>query len=122
MQFFEFHRGRAGRRLAFLVLFGTIVPFGVQASDGQSGTGKAPVAERGSDARKALRVEGIAIRAADESPRVLHILPWQPPTIRRNEREPLSPRAGNLLETVDPEAFRRHRSFRRTLDSGQLSK
>lgn len=117
MQFFEFHRGLGQRLLAFLLLTGTIVPFGAQAAGPES----APASDARADQQNVLKVEGIAIRAADESPRVLHILPWQPPTIRRSEREPLSSAAGNLLEPVNPEAFYHHRVFRRTLDPGRLS-
>jgi hypothetical protein len=62
-------------------------------------------------------VEGTSIHANEEEPRVLHIVPWQPPTLRRRDRQALSlPGTEELLRPIDVEAFRTHRHFRQTLD------
>lgn len=77
------------------------------------------VAEEGlKDVRDSLTdVEGTSIHANEEEPRVLHIVPWQPPTLSRRERAPpeLSG-VETLLRPIDVEAFRTHRHFRQTLD------
>lgn len=70
------------------------------------------------DVRASLTdVEGTSIHANEEEPRVLHIVPWQPPTLARRERTPpeLSG-VETLLRPIDVEAFRTHRRFRQTLD------
>jgi len=72
-------------------------------------------ADSGGD-REVQGVEGISVRASDEQPRVLHIVPWQPPSLARRARpelrlEPLAP----VLEPIEPETLEAHRRFRRTL-------
>ncbi len=63
-----------------------------------------------------MTVLGIARRSDDEDPRVLTILPWQPPTLPRRPRTELPVEAPELLAPVDPLTLERHRRFRQTLD------
>ncbi|MDX1802373.1 MAG: hypothetical protein R3303_15685 [Marinobacter sp.] len=72
-----------------------------------------PMAE---SAPRAMTVTGIAPRTNDDDPRVLYILPWQPPTLPRRPRTRLNDRAPGLKEPVDPLTLERHRYFRKTLD------
>ncbi|MGP4843232.1 hypothetical protein ACTXGQ_03795 [Marinobacter sp. 1Y8] len=64
----------------------------------------------------ALTVEGISVRASDDYPRVLNILPWQAPSVSTRSRDPLSMEPSGLLEPVDPGVLQRHQQFRKTLD------
>lgn len=64
----------------------------------------------------ALKVEGIESRSDDRDPRVLYILPWQPPSLPKRPRSDLNSEAPALLEPVDPVTLERHRYFRQTLD------
>ncbi|WP_166259748.1 hypothetical protein [Marinobacter salicampi] len=61
-------------------------------------------------------VEGIGRRSDDEDPRVLNILPWQPPTLPKRPRTELNSEAPELLSPVDPHTLERHRKFRQNLD------
>lgn len=62
-------------------------------------------------------VEGTRIHATEEEPRVLHIVPWQAPTIASRERQPLSvPDTGAVLHPLDLEVMQVHRQYRRTLN------
>lgn len=63
------------------------------------------------------RVEGTSVYANEEEPRVLHIVPWQTPTIAQEDRRQLKiPDAEAVLQPIDVDQFRTHRQFRRTLD------
>lgn len=64
----------------------------------------------------ALTVEGISVRASDDYPRVLNILPWQAPSVSTRARDPLSMEPSGLLDPVDPVVLQRHQQFRKTLD------
>lgn len=70
------------------------------------------------DVRPGLtEVEGTRIHASEEEPRVLNIVPWQPPTLSRRERQELAlPGAEAVLQPLDVDAMRTHRHFRQTLD------
>lgn len=70
---------------------------------------------------KALTVEGIAPLSGDDDPRVLYILPWQPPSMPRRPRAELEDQAPDLLEPVDPGVLEYHRRFRETLNPYQDS-
>lgn len=63
-----------------------------------------------------LTIEGIAPATGDDDPRVLYILPWQPPSLPRRPRADLNARAPDLLEPLDPVVLERHRRFRQTLN------
>ncbi|WP_404362318.1 hypothetical protein [Marinobacter sp.] len=63
-----------------------------------------------------LQVAGIARQSNDEDPRVLTILPWQPPSLPVRPRTELRSEAPGLLVPVDPLTLERHRHFRQTLD------
>lgn len=64
----------------------------------------------------ALTVEGITRHTGDDEPAVLHILPWQPPTLPRRSRAELEAGNDELLEPKDPLTLERHRRFRETLN------
>lgn len=64
----------------------------------------------------ALTVEGISVRASDDYPRVLNILPWQAPSVSTRARDPLSMEPSGLLDPIDPRVLQRHQQFRKTLD------
>ncbi|WP_148862613.1 hypothetical protein [Marinobacter fonticola] len=66
--------------------------------------------------RTVLTVRGISVQGDDDYPRVLNILPWQPPTISRRARNPLRLDDEGLLEPADPNAMEGHRQFRQTLN------
>ena len=68
--------------------------------------------------RQALtEVEGISVRGSDEQPKVLHIVPWKPPTLQRRAKPELrTDSVETVLEPINPEALRTHRHFRNTLD------
>lgn len=68
------------------------------------------------EAAVALTVEGISPVSEDDDPRVLYILPWQPPTLPAKSAEPLDGEAADLSEPLDPIALERHRVFRQTLN------
>lgn len=100
------HRGN--RLLAMLLLVGFA---GVaQAAAAASGSSDAKSAELG------LTVEGISTSVGEDSPRVLYILPWQPPTLPRRQRQELDSRVPSLIQPVDAEAIERQRVFRETLN------
>lgn len=84
---------------------------GVLAAGASPDDTKAPAAET-----RALTVTGIAPQTNDDDPRVLYILPWQPPTLPRRPRTRLNDRAPELKQPVDPLTLERHRYFRNTLD------
>lgn len=63
-----------------------------------------------------ITVSGIAQRSDDEEPRVLTILPWQPPTLPKRPKTELPSDAPDLLAPRDPLTLERHRRFRQTLD------
>lgn len=94
---------RAKRWLALLVLSVAIGP--------------APAAEVSSDeSHTELSIAGLSSSPGDDEPRVLHILPWQPPSIPRRPRSELNAESPGLLDPIDPVVFERHRRFRQTLD------
>ncbi|TBW50155.1 hypothetical protein EZI54_18575 [Marinobacter halodurans] len=109
MAIFDIHRVfRAPILACWITAIGTGVPVWADAAPRKaSSTSEAPVA---------LTVEGISVQADDDYPRVLNILPWQPPSISRRNREPLRLAPDGLLDPVDPYALKRHGAFRRTLD------
>lgn len=74
-----------------------------------------PVADKTPETRS-LTVAGIAPQTNDDDPRVLYILPWQPPTLPRRPRTRLNDKAPDLKQPVDPLTLERHRYFRNTLD------
>lgn len=84
---------------------------GALAADAGAESNVATQAEPG-----ALTVTGIAPRTNDDDPRVLYIMPWQPPSLPRRPRTPLNDRAPKLKQAVDPLTLERHRYFRKTLD------
>lgn len=99
-----------GRRWGLLLLLGFSA--GAPAAPGAVAE---PVPEIPANALTA--VEGTRVHATEEEPRVLHIVPWQAPTLARRERQELSlPGADTLLQPLDIEVMRTHRQFRQTLD------
>ena len=68
-----------------------------------------------------LMVEGIAPLTGDDDPRVLYILPWEPPTTPRRPRAELVDEAPGLLQPEDPWVLEYHRHFRETLNPYQDS-
>ncbi|MBZ2167897.1 hypothetical protein K8I84_03900 [Marinobacter sp. F4216] len=63
-----------------------------------------------------LIVEGISTSVGEDNPRVLYILPWQPPTLPRRERQELNSSAPSLTQPVDAEVLERQRVFRESLN------
>ncbi|MFE8069703.1 hypothetical protein QQM79_01470 [Marinobacteraceae bacterium S3BR75-40.1] len=77
-------------------------------------TGTSSVEE---DRRSLTDVEGISVRASDEQPKVLNIVPWKPPTIQRRAKPELrTDSVEPVIKPIDPEAFQTHRRFRQSLD------
>jgi len=64
----------------------------------------------------ALSIDGISSTSGEDSPGVVYILPWQPPTLPRRTRGALEPNASALLEPVDPVVFERHQNFQQSLN------
>lgn len=64
----------------------------------------------------ALTVEGVSSEPGDDDPRILYILPWQPPSIPRRPNTNLSGERPELLAPIDPLVFERHRRFRENLN------
>lgn len=115
MALFDSHRVFRNFALACLVaVSGTAVPV-MAASTGATAPESAEV-EAKAGPRTALKIEGISVQGDDDYPRVLNILPWQPPTVSRRARDPLRLDDAGLLQPVDPDAMRRHSQFRQTLD------
>lgn len=83
--------------------------------------GQETASSRDRDDVEELSVEGIAPLTGDDDPRVLYILPWQPPTTPRRPRAELEDDAPELLAPVDPRVFEYHRNFRETLNPYQDS-
>ena len=82
----------------------------------------APVAVMsGQDDQRRLRVEGISASLGEDEPRVLYILPWQPPSLPTRPRAKLDDKEPELIQPVDPMALERHRLFRETLNPLILS-
>lgn len=67
-------------------------------------------------ARATLEIAGISATTGEDEPRILFILPWQPPSLPRRPRAELEDRAPELEQPVDPMAEERHRRFRNILD------
>ncbi|TGN41552.1 hypothetical protein [Marinobacter confluentis] len=63
-----------------------------------------------------LTVEGISTVSSEDNPGIVYILPWQPPTLPRRDREGLATNAAELLEPVDPLVFERHQNFQQSLN------
>lgn len=115
MTFFDSHRVFARVMMACLIATsGTAVP--VFAANAPSAEEPEVKEKDQAGTRTALTVEGISVQGDDDYPRVLNILPWQPPTVSRRAHDPLRLEGEGLLEPVDPEAMQRHRQFRKTLD------
>lgn len=109
MTFFDSHRVFRRALLACLLsVTGTGVPVWAEEP--------VPTGSPEKERSVALTVQGISVQADDDYPRVLNILPWQPPTVSRRNRDPLRLDDAGLLEPADPYAMRRHRQFRETLD------
>ena len=115
MTFLDSYRVFALLSMASLIAAsGTAVP--VLAADDPVAREPDASAKNQTEAVTVLTVEGISVQGDDDYPRVLNILPWQPPTVSRRARDPLRLEGEGLLEPVDPEAMQRHRLFRKTLD------
>lgn len=80
-----------------------------------------PAAQEPGSETVQLTVEGISASLGEDEPRVLYILPWQPPSLPRRPRVELDDKAPELLGPVDPMVFERHRLFRDTLNPLILS-
>lgn len=115
MTFFDPYRVIRGFLLACLVLAnGTVVP--VFAADSTEPVTSTTGNESQVGERTTLTIEGISVKGDDDYPRVLNILPWQPPTVPRRTQDPLRLEDEGLLDSVNPDAMQRHRQFRRTLN------
>ncbi|WP_372985167.1 hypothetical protein [Marinobacter sp.] len=66
--------------------------------------------------RATLEIAGISATTGEDEPRILYILPWQPPSLPRRPRAELEDQAPELEQPLDPMAVERHRRFRNTLD------
>lgn len=75
----------------------------------------------GQEDQRQLRVEGISASLGEDEPRVLYILPWQPPSLPARPRAKLDDKEPELIQPVDPVALERHRRFRETLNPLFLS-
>ncbi len=63
-----------------------------------------------------LEVEGISVSVGEDNPRVLYIQPWQAPSLPRRPRAELESDTPQLIQSLDPLALERHRTFRQTLN------
>lgn len=63
-----------------------------------------------------LEIAGLSATTGEDEPRILFILPWQPPGLPRRPRVELDDRAPELEQALDPMVVERHRKFRNTLD------
>lgn len=68
-----------------------------------------------------LSVDGISASLGEDEPRVLYILPWQPPSLPKRPRAKLDDTAPELVRPIDPVALERHRLFRENLNPLILS-
>ncbi|SFM69012.1 hypothetical protein [Marinobacter pelagius] len=66
--------------------------------------------------RANLEIAGISATNGEDEPRILFILPWQPPSLPRRPRAELEDQAPELEQPIDPMVVERHRRFRNTLD------
>ncbi|MFO7528795.1 MAG: hypothetical protein R6W86_08350 [Marinobacter sp.] len=66
--------------------------------------------------RVTLEIAGISATTGEDEPRILFIMPWQPPSLPRRPRAELEDRAPELEQPLDPMAVERHRGFQNTLD------
>ncbi|RBP25718.1 hypothetical protein DET50_12161 [Marinobacter pelagius] len=89
----------------------TLVLLIVFAATALAGEYKTPEKERAS-----LEIAGISATTGEDEPRILFILPWQPPSLPRRLRAELADQAPELEQPIDPMAVERHRRFRNTLD------
>lgn len=60
-------------------------------------------------------IQGIAIKASDEYPKVLNIIPWQAPVMPRRGKAELSLEMDELLEPLNARASLAHQDYRKTL-------
>lgn len=97
-----------------LVMGGLIASHGFAASGDDTGAGSGT--HSGADPVTALTVAGLSSEPGDDDPRILYILPWQPPSIPRRPRSQVVHERPDLLEPIDPLVFERHRNFRETLN------
>ncbi|QCF26250.1 hypothetical protein [Hydrocarboniclastica marina] len=87
-------------------IFLIALSFAVVAQDDSSG-----------EDRALTDVDGISVHATEEEPRVLHIVPWQAPSIPARKRDDIGiPEIGDVLTPIEVETFRVHRHYRQTLD------
>ncbi len=66
--------------------------------------------------RATLGISGISATTGEDEPRILFILPWQPPSLPRRPRADLEDLAPELEQPLDPMVVERHRRFRHTLE------
>lgn len=99
------------RQGGWLFALGVLVAsYGVAAS--ADATGPVP----GVESLTALTVEGLSSEPGDDDPRILYILPWQPPSIPRRPHSHVDNERQDLVAPIDPLVLERHRNFRKTLN------
>ncbi|WP_336366629.1 hypothetical protein [Marinobacter sp. C2H3] len=69
----------------------------------------------------ALGIDGITASTGEDEPRLLVILPWQPPTLPGRARVELPEDAPMLERPLDPRVIEHHRRFRESLDPDALT-
>ena len=104
--------GRLLRILPLLVAAIFTVPH-AQADDLQN--------NKAHEAGMRLGIQGISATLGEDDPRILFILPWQPPSLPRRPRAELDDHAPSLEQPVDPLALGNHRRFRESLDPMTLN-
>ncbi|MCG7199504.1 hypothetical protein MD273_07190 [Marinobacter pelagius] len=95
------------------VLSGTLMTLAVFTAGAGADAGEALPAGDGS---VTLDIAGISATTGEDEPRILYVLPWQPPSLPRRPRVELEDRAPELEQPLDPLVVERHRRFRETLD------
>jgi|GEM_PF-335437 len=99
------------------MLAGLAIPALAQPSSGDAGS--AALSEPApSDSGVSLGVEGFSAIPEDREPRVLYILPWQPPTIPERTQAELRTDFPDLMTPQDPDVLSGEIRFRQTLSPG----
>ena len=73
------------------------------------------------EAAARLGIQGISATRGEDDPRILFILPWQPPSLPRRPRAELDDHAPSLEKSLDPLVLENHLRFRETLDPLMLN-
>lgn len=72
-------------------------------------------------AEKVVRIEGIKIKADNEAPQVMYIIPWQPPYGAERLYSSIEGAPVDRVRPLDPEKFRMELNLHKDLQQAQVT-